>query len=144
VKAIMKTHAAFLSLAVPLALASAQARAYPNVSTSGPSYHAGAELSRPVPRALAAAGSPAERHLFPVRDQKGLLLSCVAPEMEINSETDVFKNCTLAPGRTLDELMHSFIKAIHQEEKEQSEKQADRVLPEKTAEKKPDEKAAQR
>ena len=136
----MKTHAAFLSLAIPLALAGAQARAYPTVSTSTPVYHAGAELSRPAPRALAAAGSPIERHLFPVRDEKGLLLSCVAPELETNSETDVFKNCTLAPGRTLDELMHSVIKAVHQEQHERAEQAA----PDKAAETKPDEKAEQR
>jgi hypothetical protein len=44
--------------------------------------------------------------------------------METNSETDVFNNCTLAPGRTLDDVMHSFIRAIHQEQREQLKDQA--------------------
>jgi hypothetical protein len=101
----------------------------------------GAELSQPAPPALAAAGAPDEKHLFPVRDEKGLLLSCVAPEFDTNRDTDIFKHCTLAPGRTLDEVMHSFIKAIHQEEHQRAE-QADPE--EKTDSAKPDEKAAQK
>jgi hypothetical protein len=52
-------------------------------------------------------------HLFAVRDAKGLLLTCIAPEMDTDPETDKFNNCTLAPGRTLEDVMHTFIQAIH-------------------------------
>jgi hypothetical protein len=64
------------------------------------------------------------RHRFPVIDEQGLLLTCIAPEIETNSETDVFKNCTLAPGRTLDDVMHTFIGAIHAEQRRQAEEHA--------------------
>jgi len=57
--------------------------------------------------------SPLVRHLFPVNDAKGLLLTCIAPEIETNPNTDLFSDCTLAPGRTLDDVMHTFIGAIH-------------------------------
>jgi hypothetical protein len=141
VKVIMKAHAAFLSLAISIACAGTQAGAATTVSPSLRGYQPAAELSKPTPRALSDNRSPAARHLFPVRDENGsLLLSCVAPEMAINSETDVFKNCTLAPGRTLDDLMHSFIKAVHQEQHEQ----AAHGEPAKAPEEKPDEKAAQK
>jgi hypothetical protein len=50
-------------------------------------------------------------------DEKGLLLTCVAPELDKDRETDVFKDCTLAPGRTLDEVMHSFVQGIHEEQR---------------------------
>jgi hypothetical protein len=140
VKVIMKNHVALLSVAIVIAMAGAQAGATTTVFTSKRSGEFTSDVGAPAPRALAANGLTTARHLFPVRDEKGLLLSCVAPELEINSETDVFKNCTLAPGRTLDELMHSFIKAIHQEEHQQAEHAAPDMGPEK----KPEEKAAQR
>jgi hypothetical protein len=54
-----------------------------------------------------------------------LLLTCIAPEIDTNPDTDVFHDCTLAPGRTLDDVMHTFIGAIHfvqnQQIKERSE-----------------------
>jgi len=34
--------------------------------------------------------------------------------LDKDKETDVFKDCTLAPGRTLDEVMHSFVQGIHE------------------------------
>lgn len=74
------------------------------------------EASAPSPIGLADLASPSKRHVFPVMDERGLLLTCIAPEMEINQDTDLFNNCALAPGRTLDDVMHSFIKAIHQEQ----------------------------
>jgi hypothetical protein len=55
----------------------------------------------------------AASHLFPVKDAKGLLLTCIAPEIDTNPDTDLFNGCTLAPGRTLDDVMHTFIGAIH-------------------------------
>jgi len=82
------------------------------------------ELSKPTPAALSTASSPIARHLFPVMDEKGVLLTCVAPELETNSETDVFKDCTLAPGRTLDDVMHSFIRGIHEEQRQRMKEDA--------------------
>jgi hypothetical protein len=141
VKVIMKAHAAFLSLAISVVFTGAQSGAVTTASRSPRAFQPAAELLKPTPRGLSDSRSPAARHLFPVRDENGLLLlSCVAPEMEIDSDTDVFKNCTLAPGRTLDDLMHSFVKAVHQEQHQQ----ADHDAPAKTPEEKPDEKAAQK
>jgi hypothetical protein len=141
VKVIMRTRAAFLSLAIYFVWAGPQAGAVTTVSQSLRASQTTAEHAKPTPRTLSDNRSPAARHLFPVRDENGsLLLSCVAPEMDSNSDTDVFKNCTLAPGRTLDDLMHSFVKAVHQEQHQQAEHDA----PAKATAEKPDEKAAQK
>jgi hypothetical protein len=127
-RAITRKHAAILSLAASLCLACAQRSA---ATTFSPSANAtkSAELARevtlPTPAALIASDSPAARHLFTVQDEKGLLLTCVAPEIDTNSETDVFKNCTLAPGRTLDDVMHSFIRGIHEEQHQRKLEHAD-------------------
>jgi hypothetical protein len=43
-------------------------------------------------------------------DEKGLLLTCIAPEIDKNADTDIFTDCALAPGRTLDDVMHSFVR----------------------------------
>lgn len=74
----------------------------------------------------ATASGPDARHLFPVNDAKGLLLTCVAPEIGANPNTDVFKDCTLAPGRTLDDVMHTFIGAIHYIQSEATKNSAGR------------------
>lgn len=116
----MKTHAAFVYSAILFALAGAQAGATktgPSPAPAHPPHNPLIEVARPTPPLLAALDSPEARHLFPVSDEKGLLLSCVAPEIDKNSETDVFKNCVLAPGRTLDDVMHSFVRGIHEEER---------------------------
>ncbi len=123
----MKTHAALVSLVIPLALAGAQAAALPTVSMAAGTRQASQaekKISNTPPASLSVPNSPASRHLFPVRDEKGLLLTCIAPELDTNKDTDVFNNCSLAPGRTLDDVMHSFIKAFHQEQKQQAEDHA--------------------
>jgi len=124
VKVIMKVHAALVSLAVSFVLAGSPAAALPAVSIAASARQtsqAEKRVSDAPPATLSASGSPAARHLFPVRDEKGLLLTCIAPEIDTNKDTDVFKNCSLAPGRTLDDVMHSFIKAFHQEQHQQAE-----------------------
>jgi hypothetical protein len=72
-----------------------------------------------------------------VNDEKGLVLTCIAPEIDTNADTDVFKSCTLAPDRTLDDVMHIFVQGIHyeqsQHQKEHEEWQKD--LDERTAQK---------
>jgi hypothetical protein len=114
----MRTHAALL-IAASLSFAGAQLGAATTVSPSAratKSAELAREIARPTPAALFTSVSPASRHLFPVQDERGLLLTCVAPEIDTNSETDLFNNCTLAPGRTLDDVMHSFIRGIHEEQ----------------------------
>jgi hypothetical protein len=89
--------------------------------------------STPAPNAKALkvtashpAVSPAPRsRIFPVNDEKGLLLTCVAPEIVTNPNTDVFEDCALAPGRTLNEVMHSFVGAMHAEQKEHEQERTD-------------------
>lgn len=117
----MKLYPVLLPLGMAAAFLCVQASAS-SESSSFANARKPAEASREMhartPRWLSEAGSPAERHLFPVMDEKGLLLTCIAPEMETNKETDDFKNCVLAPGRTLDDVMHSFVGAAHQQQLE--------------------------
>ena len=112
----MKSHTALLSLAVFLACAAVQASA----STSAPTLP-GMKTPEAAPRTkplkFAPAAAPANpSHRFTVNDAKGLLLTCIAPEIDTNPETDVFKGCALAPGRTLDDVMHTFVQGIHYEQ----------------------------
>jgi predicted Na+-dependent transporter len=50
---------------------------------------------------------------FSVMDLHGVLLTCAKQQVD----TDTFSGCTLAPGRTLDELMTSIVQTIHAEQK---------------------------
>jgi len=80
-----------------------------------------ATLSHILKAAPAAASTPDSRakgHTFQVNDEKGLLLTCAAPELDTNPDTDIFNSCALAPGRTLDDVMHTFIQAIHTVQKQ--------------------------
>jgi hypothetical protein len=74
-------------------------------------------------------------HLFKVSDEKGLVLTCIAPEIDTNADTDVFKSCTLAPGRSLDDVMHIFVQGIHYEQSQHQKEREDwqKDLEEKTA-----------
>lgn len=76
--------------------------------------------------APAADAKPDARksHTFRVNDEKGPLLVCVAPDIETNPNTDHFEDCALAPGRTLDEVMHTFVGAIHYEQNQHAEERA--------------------
>ena len=137
----MKRHAALLQLAVFVIFAAIQTSA----STPAPTA-LGAKTPEPAPQTqslkstpadAAAMGSANSSHFFTVNDEKGLLLTCIAPEIDTNADTDVFKSCTLAPGRTLDDVMHTFVQGIHyeqsQHQKEREEWQQD--LEEKTSQK---------
>jgi hypothetical protein len=126
-KVTMKLHAALVSFALALAVPGARADVHPAPAArvSAPrTSEISDRLVRPAPAYLAHEASPAARHVFPVNDERGLLLTCVAPEIETNKDTDVFKNCTLAPGRSLDDVMHSFIGAMHEEERKLTKDQA--------------------
>jgi hypothetical protein len=76
-----------------------------------------------------------------VNDEKGLVLTCIAPEIDANPDTDMFKSCTLAPGRTLDDVMHTFVQGIHYE---QTEHQREREEWQKALEAKTGQKPAQK
>jgi hypothetical protein len=118
----MKRHAALLPLAVSITFAAAHTRA----STTTPAL-LGAKTPEPAPLTQSLASAPAAAsvaapakptHLFTVNDGKGLLLTCIAPEIDTNPDTDLFKSCALAPGRTLDDVMHTFVQGIHTEQSE--------------------------
>jgi len=118
----MKGHATLLPLAVFIAFAAVETSAStpaPGLpGTKTPDSAPQAQLLKPTPVAASATGSANPSHLFTVSDEKGLVLTCIAPEIEINPDTDMFKSCTLAPGRTLDDVMHTFVQGIHYEQSE--------------------------
>jgi hypothetical protein len=52
--------------------------------------------------------SPNTIYNFAVRDAAGVLLTCAKQQID----SDTFSGCTLAPGRTLDDLMTSIVRTI--------------------------------
>ena len=134
----MNRHAASLPLAVCIALVTAQASASVPAATSS-----GAKTPGPAPQTLSPKPAPAvpanPSHFYTVNDEKGLVLTCVAPELDANPDTVLFKNCTLAPGRTLDDVMHTFIQGIHYEQSQHEKEREEwlRDLDEKAAQKPP-------
>ena len=137
----MKGHATLLPLAVFIALAAVQASASTPApalpGTTTPDSAAQAQLLKPTPADASAMGSANSRHIFTVNDEKGLVLTCIAPELDANPDTDIFKSCTLAPGRTLDDMMHTFIQGIHYEQSEHRREREEwqKALEEKTVQK---------
>jgi hypothetical protein len=83
------------------------------------------QLFKSTPPAASAKSSANTDKTFRVNDEKGLLMTCIAPQIDTNPDTDIFSNCALAPGRTLEDVMHTFIQAIHfvqnQQAKERTE-----------------------
>lgn len=142
----MRNHAALMTIAVSIAVAAAKAAASPMPSTSGSAKPGSgpATLTKPLaatPAPEPGSHPPAGDHTFKVNDVKGLLLTCVAPQIDTNPDTDLFNSCALAPGRTLDDVMHTFIQAIHFEQNERAKERAewnkshDQELVQKPAEK---------
>ena len=132
-KVTMKLHVALVSFALALAVPAIRAdihRASPTQDNAPRISAISIRLAAPASAYLVKEGSPAARHVFPVNDEKGLLLTCVAPEIDTNKDTDVFKDCSLAPGRSLDDVMHSFVGAMHEEERKLAKQQ---TQPEKDA-----------
>jgi hypothetical protein len=127
----MKALAVFLSIAIGAASLSAHAAPASISPSTTPSNIRNAP--EPDAKALKAsvshsATSPAtapRNRVFPVNDEKGLLLTCIAPELVTNPNTDLFEDCTLAPGRTLNEVMHSFVGAMHAEQKVHDQERLD-------------------
>ena len=115
----MRTLVAILALLASIAFAPQQA------SASTPAgARPSSQPSKPNPAAESVNSAKPKSLAFEVNDQKGLLLTCIAPELDTNPDTDVFNSCTLAPGRTLDDVMHTFIGAIHFEQNQQLKERA--------------------
>jgi len=75
-----------------------------------------AQSLKTTPAAASATSSANPNHFFSVNDEKGLLLTCIAPKIDTNPDTDVFKSCALAPGRNLDDGMRTSVQGIHYEQ----------------------------
>ncbi len=138
----MRQHAAFLAIVVSFTFTAAQAVASPAVSTAAGS-RASSESStqanpfKATPAPSTASSASSRGKAFEVNDVKGLLLKCTAPELDTNPDTDIFDGCTLAPGRTLDDVMHTFIQAIHFVQNKHAKERAEwyKELEEKSAQK---------
>ena len=100
----MKRATTFLALAVLLVLSARQMAA--STGSTSPLKAAPAGNLKPVPVVAAAPSNTALN--FTVADAKGLLLTCAKEQLD----TTTFSGCTLAPGRTLDDLMTSIVRAI--------------------------------
>jgi hypothetical protein len=84
-----------------------------------------AKILKPAPAPESLSVSPSRGRTFEVNDVKGLLLKCNAPQLDTDPDTDLFNGCTLAPGRTLDDLMHTFIQAFHFVQSEHARERAE-------------------
>jgi hypothetical protein len=126
----MKKLATLSVLAVSVALAPMLASASPLSPTPVAAKQASETATQTQLLKAAPASSPtpdsARKSLaFQVNDVKGLLLTCIAPQLDTDPNTDIFNGCTLAPGRTLDDVMHTFIQAIHFIQNEQLKERAE-------------------
>jgi hypothetical protein len=102
-KVIMKRAATLLALAVILTFSARLMAA--STGTTPPRKAVSADNLKPVP--------PSTVLNFTVTDVHGVLLTCAKQQLD----TDTFSGCTLAPGRTLDDLMTTIVQAIHAEQK---------------------------
>ena len=122
----MKRHAALPAIVVSLAITAAQATAaLPSPLSVGAKEGLGSAPQTRVLKPAPAPESASRGRTFEVNDVKGLLLKCNAPQLETDPNTDLFNSCTLAPGRTLDDVMHTFVQALHFVQNEQSKERAE-------------------
>lgn len=126
----MKKLAALSILAVSVAFAPVLASASTLVPTPVAAKQASdtatqTQLLKAAPTSASAPDSARKSLAFQVNDVKGLLLTCIAPQLDTDPNTDIFNGCTLAPGRTLDDVMHTFIQAIHFVQNEQLKERAE-------------------
>jgi hypothetical protein len=138
----MRRLAALPVLVVSIAFALARASAATSATTpadakknSEPAIQS--QLFKTPSNPASNNSSPNRGLTFQVNDEKGLLLTCIAPQIETNPDTDIFKSCALAPGRTLDDVMHTFIQGIHYEQDQHQKERAEwnKDLEEKLAQK---------
>jgi hypothetical protein len=126
----VRNHLALLAIAVSISFPAAQLAASTQAHASVSATKSGkaatqATLLKATPAAAATADSSPRGNTFQVNDEKGLLLTCIAPQIETNPDTDIFNSCTLAPGRTLDDVMHTFVGALHLVQNEQMKERAE-------------------
>jgi hypothetical protein len=126
----MRKHVALVAIVVSISFAASQAAASSLAPTSGAAKNTSgpagqAKLVTPPPAPASDSHPPAGDHTFQVNDVKGLLLTCIAPQIDTDPDTDIFNSCTLAPGRTLDDVMHTFIQAIHLVQNDQARERAE-------------------
>jgi hypothetical protein len=109
----MKRAATLLALAVILAFSARQMAA--STGSTSPLKAASEDKFK----AVSPVSAPSTTALnFTVADAKGLLLTCAKEQLDTNT----FSGCTLAPGRTLDDLMTSIVRAIRaQQQKDDAE-----------------------
>jgi hypothetical protein len=138
----MRKLVALPVLVVSIVLVSAQASAATSSTTPAVAKRASepatqSQLFKTLSNPASNNNSPNKGLTFQVNDEKGLLLTCVAPQIETNPDTDIFHSCALAPGRTLDDVMHTFIQGIHYEQDQHQKERAEweRDLEEKPAQK---------
>ena len=98
----MKRAATLLALAVILTFSARLMAA--STGTTPPRKAVSADNLKPVP--------PSTVLNFTVTDVHGVLLTCAKQQLD----TDTFSGCTLAPGRTLDDLMTTIVQAIRAEQ----------------------------
>ena len=138
----MKGLAVLLALALPFNFTAASAGASTPAGTqSAPPPPTQLKLSNPAPVAATALSPPKSNLTYQVKDEKGVLLTCIAPQIDTNPDTDIFNGCTLAQGRTLDDVMHTFIQAIHFVQNEHAKERAEML---KEMEEKQTQKAGQK
>ena len=104
----MKRSATLLTLAVLLASSAAQMAA--STGTTPPLKDIPAGNLNTAPLKTVPSNTVLN---FTVMDLHGVLLTCAKQQVD----TDTFSGCTLAPGRTLDDLMTSIVQTIHAEQK---------------------------
>jgi hypothetical protein len=124
----VKISGALLAIAVSITFTAAQLAAAPSApSLAGAKKSCETATQTGLCKVTPASNSDSSPrgNTFQVNDEKGLLLSCIAPQIESNPDTDVFNNCTLAPGRTLDDVMHTFVGALHVVQNEQIKERAE-------------------
>jgi len=127
---MMRKPAPLAAIVVSITFAAAHTGASPLAPTAGSAKTSSGPATQTRPFAATPAresGSrpPAGDHTFKVNDVKGLLLTCIAPQIDTNPDTDLFDSCALAPGRTLDDVMHTFIQGIHFMQNEQAKERAE-------------------
>jgi hypothetical protein len=108
----MKRAATLLTLAVLLAFSARQMAA--STGATQPLKAAPADNVKPVPPAPVAP--PNTILNFTVNDLHGVLLTCAKQQVD----TGTLSGCTLAPGRTLDDLMTSIVQTIRAEQEKVS------------------------
>lgn len=118
------------SLVIAAMFASSLAVAHASTSAGEPVASQKIDATTEAPQSVksvpaAAAETTQEDHAFRVNDEKGLLLTCSAPNIAADANTNLFKDCALAPNRTLNDLMDTFVGAIHYEQKQREEERAE-------------------